>query len=277
MFKVHSFPSRIVLELTPLCNLSCAMCPRHYIEETGGYMTEQLFIKLVDEIKQENSGAILLPFWRGESCLHPRFDCLLYYALDKQFRIHLSTNGHYVAKKYLDIFYRCEFLTFSIHTSMGFKNAKYVIDNKPKWCQTTFQISFVDSEKTTQKFLSSSINDSNLLGFDCVRLYREHTLGGEFGKMRNQLNDNRKFCPKLVHTFVVSSDGYFSRCNHIWETQKEYNLEKYSIKEIWQSEVMQSIREQYPDAMCAPCNQWSGHTCGEFWKKEKAGILHKVL
>lgn len=61
---IQSFPSRIVLELTPLCNLACFMCPRHYIGDKDGFMEEGLFKKLIDEVVVENPKATILPFWR---------------------------------------------------------------------------------------------------------------------------------------------------------------------------------------------------------------------
>lgn len=277
MLKVNHFPMRIILELTPLCNLSCSMCPRHYIQGNDGYMDDNLFKRLIDEIAIENPKAIVLPFWRGESCLHPHFNKLAQYALDCGVKIHLSTNGHYIDTEYRDIFYQCDFLTFSIHTPIGFNNAQTIIEHKPKDCQTAFQISFVDSERTTQKYLQTCIDNPALLGFDSVRLYKEHTIGGEFGSSGTGNNKSRKFCPKLMDTFVVSSDGFFSRCNHIWETQQEYNLTKHTIKEVWESQVMQGIRNNYPDSLCAPCDQWSGHTCGESWRISPDGIRHIVF
>lgn len=274
---IAPFPSRIVLELTPLCNLACHMCPRHYIKENDGYMESTLFMRLVDEIALANKDAIILPFWRGESCLHPKFAELVQYAIDKELRIHLSTNGHYNSKENCAVFYQCEFLTFSIHTTKGFENAQTILANKPKDCTTTFQISFVDSEKTTAKYLQHCVNDSNLLGFDSIRLYTEHTRDGKFGKSSAQKEHTRIFCPKLSHTFVVSSDGYFSRCNHIWKTQKQHNLQECSIAEVWQCETMQAIRRNYPDTQCAPCDQWSGHTCGQSWQNHNGTITHQIF
>ena len=274
---IQSFPSRIVLELTPLCNLACFMCPRHYIGDKDGFMEEGLFKKLIDEVVVENPKATILPFWRGESCLHKKFSILLQYAIDKGLKIHLSTNGHFMSKENCKIFYQCEFITFSIHTDIGYKNALSLIENKPKNCQTTFQISFVDTEKTTNKYLDECASSSILLGFDSIRLYKQHTIGGEFGKTQKERGKKRHFCPKLVHTFVVSSDWYFSRCNRIWETCREINLNEASIKEVWHSEVMKKIREEYPDSKCFPCDQWSGHTCGEVWNKKNGQIVHKIF
>lgn len=274
---IKDFPSRIIVELTPLCNLSCFMCPRHYITEKDGCMEETLFKKLIDEIVIENPNAILLPFWRGESCMHENFNSLLQYALNKNLKIHLSTNGHFMDKEKCDIFYQCEFLTFSIHTDKGYRNALEIMQNKPQNNKTIFQISFVDSEKTTAKYLQNCIEDSSLNGFDSIRLYKEHTIDGKFGNAKQNSNQKRIFCPKLIHTFVISADGYFSRCNHIWETQKEMNLKDYSIREVWHSDVMQNIRSNYPDNKCKPCDQWSGHTCGEAWSKQDGEIKHKIF
>lgn len=275
--KIDAFPSRIVLELTPLCNLSCPMCPRHYINEADGYMSVQLFKKLIDEIESENKQAIVLPFWRGESCLHPNFVELLHYAIDRGIRIHLSTNGHFLSQEFMDIFYRCEFVTFSLHTNIGNKNARKMVEHKPVWSKTITQISFVDSEKNTGEFLRECTSDSNLNGFDSVRLYLEHTVGGEFGKGANQSDMNRTFCPKLTHTFVVSADGGYSRCNHIWNPEVIPPLVHSSIKEVWNGSMMTEIRKMYPDKLCGPCDQWSGHTNGEAWQKSMDGQIQHII
>lgn len=275
--NIDVFPSRLVLELTPLCNLSCPMCPRHYIKDTEGYMSQQLFGKLVDEVEAENKQAILLPFWRGESCLHPDFSGLMNYVLDKKIRIHISTNGHFMSPEYMDIFYRCEFVTFSLHTDFGYKNASKFVESKPKWSRVTTQVSFVDSEKSTKKILAECSEDMDLKGFDSIRLYEEHTIKGEFGKSAGESKRSRVFCPKLSHTFVVSADGGYSRCNHIWVPEVAPNLSTASIKEVWEGARMKEIRGNYPDDKCGSCDQWTGHTNGEAWRKNPSGQIDHVV
>jgi len=274
--NILSFPSRVVLELTPLCNLSCAMCPRHYIEETAGHMDATLFRKLIDEIEAVNSETIALPFWRGESCMHPEFVSLLNYALDKGIRVHLSTNGHFMAPEFMDIFYRCEFVTFSLHSRCGYENALHLIEQKPADCRTAFQVSFVDSEMSSKKYLEECISGGCLKGFDSVRLYEEHTIGGEFGKSTSKAVVDRTYCPKLTHTFVIDADGGFSRCNHIWETENSLNLANVTIKEAWNSPRMTEIRTGYPDSKCLICDQWSGHTNGQAWQKNAQGNIEHI-
>jgi hypothetical protein len=242
-------------------------------------MESLLFHKLIQEILLKNKDAIVLPFWRGESCLHPEFRDLMNFALDNGIRVHLSTNGHFMSKDFMKIFYRCEFITFSLHTDTGFKNAQKLINTKPSWSKATIQGSFVDSETSVGKYLKQCTQDTNLKGFDSIRLYEEHTVDGKFGKSaESDHSSNRFFCPKLRDTFVVSSDGSFSRCNHIWKPEKDYNLNHSSIEEVWKSPVMSKIRNNYPDTKCAPCDQWSGHTNGQAWQKNPHGtIIHKIF
>lgn len=274
--NIETFPSRIALELTPLCNLSCFMCPRHYVKETSGYMSPALFRKLISEIEQENPQAIILPFWRGESCLHPQFVELIDAAFERNLRIHLSTNGLFMEPEFREVFYRCEFITFSIHNNQGYRNAVTFVENKPAWSKVTTQISFVDSEKTTKKYLADCSTAPNLKGFDSIRLYVEHTIGGKFGKNLVTTEMERVFCPRLTHMLVVGADGYPSRCCYLWATERWLSLESETIKELWQSARMNKIRTAYPDEQCLPCNQWIGHTNGKVWCRRPDGGIEQI-
>ncbi len=80
--KILDYPHRIVIELTPQCNLSCSMCPRNYVQTNDGYMSKDLWQRLIDDIAKTEPDAIVLPFWRGESLLHPHFIELIKYALN---------------------------------------------------------------------------------------------------------------------------------------------------------------------------------------------------
>ena len=118
------YPNRIVLEMTPICNLSCFMCPRHIIGKNPGYMTTELWTAMIDEVAALSKDIKILPFWRGESLLHKKFIQLSKYALDKGMKLHISTNGHYVEGEKADVLSRYEFVTFSIHTEEGFNNGR---------------------------------------------------------------------------------------------------------------------------------------------------------
>ena len=275
--QIADFPNRIVIELTPVCNLKCNVCPRHHVDLAENYMSRELFRKLLAEITYENPQAILLPFWRGESCLHPEFVTMLDAALNLGLRVHLSTNGHFMDRKFLDVFYQCEFVTFSLHTYKGYQNALRMVAEKPAWSRTITQISFVQSEPNTTRLLHQCVNDPALMGFDSARLYVDHTVDGQFGKSAVRSSTSRKFCPKLEDTFVISSDGGYSRCNHIWETENQPNLATSTIRDSWQNRTMQRIRAEYPDEKCDTCDQWLGHTGGEAWRKQDDGTVQHII
>jgi len=273
--RVLNYPSRIVIELTPQCNLSCSMCPRHYIQAKDGYMSKALWKLLIDDVADTDPNAVVLPFWRGESLLHPDFIEFINYALNRSLKIHISTNGNLVTGDYADILSRCEFVTFSIHTQAGYKNAMKFLSLKKKH-KPVVQVSFVKGEES-EEILWTIINTDNLGGFDNVRLYEEHTKDGIFGNSGSTLEASRIFCPKLQSTFVIAYDGSISRCNHIWETENELNLNDMSIQDAWNSVCLREIRVNYPDSDCGPCDQWTGHTCGESWQMVNGKIEHKIL
>jgi MoaA/NifB/PqqE/SkfB family radical SAM enzyme len=251
------------------------MCPRHIIDKNSGFMTFGLWKKLIDEIAQTNPEAIVLPFWRGESLLHKEFIKFSNYALEKKLRLHISTNGHFVKDEKAEILSNYEFITFSLHTKEGIENA-LKFTQKYKTSKNTIQASFVDCEDEMMPYLQEFTSLENLNGFDTIRLYEEHTKDGKFGYSGKEVSKQRFFCPKLTNTLIISADGSISRCNHIWQTQK-YNITDTSIKEAWNSKEMQNIRQNYPDKLCATCDQWSGNTNGKTWKLKDKKITQKSI
>jgi hypothetical protein len=251
------------------------MCPRRYVKLKNEHMDGDLWRRLIDEIAETYPEAIILPFWRGESLLHPDFPEFIDYALNKSLRVHISTNGHLVEGEHAGILARCEFVTFSIHTGLGLDLARKFLllkkDGKP-----TVQVSFVEEEKTA-KFLDQILQSPDLDGFDSVRLYEEHSKNGVLGKSGDIGKLPRNFCPKLSDTLVIAHDGSISRCNHIWNTEKEIDLNKVSIREAWQTACLRQIRTEYPDSVCGPCDQWTGHTRGESWRVREGRIEHLVF
>jgi len=271
---LRNYPKRIVIELTPDCNLSCRVCPRKYIEQKKGYIPKSLWVKLINDIAKHSPGSIVIPFWRGESLLHPDFSELIEMALKKSLRIHLSTNGILAKDEVFRLLAKCEFVTFSIHTISGYNNAKKFLSFRNGKYPIT-QVSFVEGESSMKNICSVISSSPNLEGFDSVRVYAQHSKDGVFGSSDKKFKTKRTFCPKLEDTLVIAYDGTVSRCNHIWETEKDLNLRKMSIQETWGSSFLKRIRKGYPDLKCKPCGQWTGHTRGQVWQNESGKIKHK--
>jgi hypothetical protein len=73
------FPQRITLELTNRCNLQCGFCPRKYMEPERGDMDVGLAKRLIDEMAL-HAPVQLVPFFRGETLLHPHWHEILAHA-----------------------------------------------------------------------------------------------------------------------------------------------------------------------------------------------------
>jgi MoaA/NifB/PqqE/SkfB family radical SAM enzyme len=75
-YLTPEFPQRLEIELVSDCNLKCTYCPRHFVNELTGYMSFDLFTKIIDEASVHPE-TILVLHRRGESMLHPEFNkCL---------------------------------------------------------------------------------------------------------------------------------------------------------------------------------------------------------
>jgi MoaA/NifB/PqqE/SkfB family radical SAM enzyme len=70
--SIPPFPQRITIELTSSCNLTCTMCPRHFISEKESVMDGALFEKIIHEMMGNPIDAVV-PFFRGEPLMHPEF------------------------------------------------------------------------------------------------------------------------------------------------------------------------------------------------------------
>lgn len=85
-------PIRLWVEPTSFCNLKCVMCPNKDLDRKDkGYMTFELFRKIVDEAKTFIHETNLIH--RGESLLHPEFFEMVRYAADAGIVTKLHTNG----------------------------------------------------------------------------------------------------------------------------------------------------------------------------------------
>lgn len=271
--KIQNYPSRIVIELTPECNLSCKVCPRKYIGQKNGYISKDLWIKLIKEIAGYSPESVLIPFWRGESLLHPDFCDLMELALERLSHVHISTNGILADDENLRLLAKCEFVSFSVHTVAGYNNARRLLGFR-SGKRPIVQVSFVEGEDSIGDIRSSVVSSPDLEGFDSVRIYAQHSRDGVFGSSGRKTGAKRVFCPKLEGTLAIAYDGAISRCNHIWKTEKKINVKDMSIREAWDSDCLKQIRQSYPDSKCGPCGQWAGHTCGESWKNENGKIKH---
>lgn len=278
--KKLEFPERITVELTPICNLSCVMCPRHEVGE-GGYMASGLFEKIVDEIS-EHPGISFVPFFRGESLMHPQFFDLLRYAKGKGISpIQLTSNGtiltESISRKLLEL--EIDFLSFSMDSNnnaayesiRGFdldrvrKNVERFLELKQElgYESPQIQISAVETKEAKpymDEFVAYWQQRVNR-----VRVYTEHSQDGEYGRLQEEISSfsKRLPCKKPMTEMVIYWDGSVALCNHDWN-RKEFlgDINKQSIEQVWNGSPYNEVRARHlenrcdEDPSCKGCDHW---------------------
>lgn len=284
--KQYDFPSRVILEFTNNCNLSCCMCPRRYMNSRKGYLSQRLFKKIIDEIASHPKVS-LIPFFRGESLLHPEFIGMLKYIKSKGIApVQLATNGLLLDDKLSDAILglNIDFISFSLDGlnaeiynkvrrggdyNLVINNIESFLKKKAdqKRSLPNIQISIVETEKTKKSikaFVAKWRRKVNR-----IRVYPEHSKGGEFGSLKNKKNGliiHRKPCIKLITGMAIYWDGNVAICNHDWN-RKEFigSLKKNLIAEIWNSKKYLKLRKMHfenavgADTICGKCDCWKAY------------------
>lgn len=283
-----SFPRRVTIELTNRCNLSCPMCPREIVkvEEdfSEGFMTVALFRKIADEIA-EHPGVAMIPFFRGESLLHPNATEMLRYATSRGVApVQLTTNAtvltERIARELLDL--GLDFISFSLDavTKRAYEavrvGAHYerVMANIERFLalraahpgpKPEVQVSMVegmDTESSEQAFV-----ERWLPHVDRVRVYTRHSTDGHFGSLpgagAGADDGERRPCLKLLTDLVVYWDGTVALCNHDWDRKEPMgDVRRATIAEVWRGPAYEALRRQHledrymPGSVCATCAHW---------------------
>jgi len=108
----------VTIETTTLCNRSCAHCPNSIYDrgKQENLMSENLFRKIINELKEINFSGTLAPHFYGEPLLDKRLPQLMAYAHNNLPRAKLAifTNGDFLDTETLNILYETGVRNFLI-------------------------------------------------------------------------------------------------------------------------------------------------------------------
>ncbi|MBN1827658.1 MAG: radical SAM protein [Deltaproteobacteria bacterium] len=91
--------TKIYVEPTNHCNLSCKTCMRHSWEEALGFMPWQLYDKLLHDLMEFPSVETMAFAGFGEPLLHPRLPDMIRHAHKQGYRTILTTNGILITQR----------------------------------------------------------------------------------------------------------------------------------------------------------------------------------
>ena len=284
--EAHSFPNRITLELSACCNLSCVMCPRKYVSNGNGFMKNDLFRHIVNQLKGKAIGAVV-PFFRGEPLLHPDFlEMIRILKETVSAKIQLATNAllldRYTSKYLLEL--GIDFISFSLDAirkntyesirkggdfTLAMENVHTFLREKANGSAsaTQVQVSITQTEKNYAEIPAFVEYWKGCV--DRIRVYPCHSINGRFGKLNdadsNKKKTQRQLCKKPFTDFAIYYDGDIALCNHDWDRKKEHSLgsaQEKTIEDIWKDQPYKTIRRMHRSRKwdtvipCNDCDHW---------------------
>lgn len=301
-----NFPNRVTVELTNDCNVSCTFCNRQKIAMDIGYMEENLFYKIIDEMA-DHLPIKLVPFFRGEPLMHPQIIKFIRYAKSKGIGpIQMASNALLLDEKMQDALIETgiDYLSFSLDTidpqiykcsrllgdlnissrnveSMGLKCRERKKKGLPV---PTLQVSTINIEEYIPG--QKAFIERWLPYVDVVRVYEQHDEKGQLAdpKVRAKLDlfYERKPCRKVFTDMIVYWDGRLALCNYDWDEQRDIgNVNTMTLQEAWDAKEYELIRNmhicnQFDEGICAECHHWKidyteGGFIGTSYHADEAG------
>ena len=290
------WPARLPLERSAACNLACPACPRHSVTAPPavGRMRTDLALRLVDEASA-NGVTALVPFFRGESVLHPDLAAIVAHAKRRGIAsVQLASNATLMTPERAALLLDAglNFVSFSVDTidpdlyARRRQNGEleatlanigaFLRLREERGAATRVQISSVELPRTAagatqaeepgrgrQRFIDHWLSR----GCD-VRFYPRHSENGVFGSLAPEHvapHDKRLPCLKPVLDMVVLADGSAAVCNHDWDrgaNEPLGDVAASSIEAVYNGPAYRELRRRHAQgdldgvSPCGGCDHW---------------------
>jgi len=265
-----SLPKRVTLELTNRCNRACPECPRHKMRYSIGDMPLSIFTRIIDQLPDDTT---IVPFFRGESLVHPQFADAMH-QLHRFSTVQLATNGDALNASNINaIIASCSFVSLSLH-DFGLNHDATEWLMAAENAGVTTQVSILATQIPNgqkQVFI-----DTWLQWVNRVRIYMEHSHRG-FGDTALNLKCLDQPCPKPFEEMAVYWDGKAALCNHDWDNGYPLgDLTTQTVEHVWHSHAYEDVRNLHNDGgrcridACKACDYWMvpqlpNHMFGELY------------
>ena len=293
---VWGMPLTYSIEPTNFCNLKCPECPSGTGELTRplGFLSVDNFKKIIDEIC--DTGFYVQLFFQGEPYLNKKLNEMIEYAQRKNIYVSISTNGNLISAKNIDVL--VEHLPDKIIFSLDgldeesyqnyrvggtFKQADEALrllveaKRKLKLKKPFVELQFIvmkqnehslDEVKTYSKkrfvdrlvfkTMQISSHENGLKYLPTKIEYSRYVLKNGSYEIKGTLKDH---CFALWRTAVITWDNKMVPC--CFDKDANFilgNLNQFSVRDIWKSELYQNFRKGVLDnrkgnSMCNNCTE----------------------
>lgn len=263
-FIVERFPIHLDIESTSVCNLKCPFCATAHEEYPRGFMSFELYKKIIDEGKESGLYSIKLNF-RGEPLLHPEIAHLVSYAkrrgiVDVFFNTNATLLTDKVSKALIESGLDRLIISFEGYTKAIYERNRigarfedvvsnvrnlFYLKRKMNSKHPVLRLQTVDLKEfdgylpAYEEFWSSYADE-----ITCIDL-RDET--ADYTKLKAE--DWRCLYP--WRRLCITWDGEILTCPFVNRSPSQYkwrgfgNIKDVTIQEIWNGEAMAKFREAH--------------------------------
>ena len=299
-----TYPDRLYIESTNVCNLSCIMCPTgmKLAKRPKGYMDMDLFRAIVDEMAPHVK-ATTLHIW-GEPLLHPRIAEMVAYCSEHGLHSEISTNAVLLdegtstelLQAGLGTIYLCmdgvtketyemvrrnatfEQTQENIHRFLRLKNAFQGRRPEVKLQLVELAPTADQTEAFKQIWDLPGVDRINIKAFDSWGDQVQ-----EISQLRasEQATETARFhCPNLWYHAHIYWDGTLVRCDRDFDAVAPLGNVAEGVMSAWRGDAMAELRRRHvrndlDEVMpCHTCTEWAWWKPTLFTSQGNAPVSH---
>jgi radical SAM protein with 4Fe4S-binding SPASM domain len=282
-----TFPDRVYLESTNICNLDCIMCPTglHIDTRPKGFIEWDLYTAVIDEIAPF-AEAVVLHSW-GEPLLHKKIIEMIAYAKERGLWVETSTNAtrltEAVARKLLEvgldrIYLSMDGLTKETYEKVRVKGKfEEVLGNIERFLDLKHELG--SPVEADIQIVRLSETDAEVAEFverwkgshaNLINIKELDTWGGQIDEVsslaveeEDDPNANRKPCPNLWYHCHIHWDGTIVSCSRDYDAVTPLgNVKNGGVIKTWNGARMREMRRWHLQGnfcahQCVDCTEWS--------------------
>jgi len=252
-------PYTLFIEPTNHCNLACVFCPQKDQTRKKGFMSLEVYEKLIEDAARSGVKKINL-FFLGESLMHKGLEQMLKLGKQHGLQIRLNTNASFLFEDKARMLFESglEYLTISfegiskeIYESVRVKgNYETTLKNiqsaiaikKAMQSQTRISIEIIDMEETRDAFPEfkarmEALNPDEV----AVKVWRNWT--GYLNSLKDvNLEDHYSVCSYPWRSMAVLWDGTFVPCCVDYDGKYPLGNSEQGVMAAWNSQAMLDLR-----------------------------------
>lgn len=228
----------VEIETVSICNRKCSYCPNYSIQRPAGYMREDLFYKIIDELAEINFKGRFSPHFYGEPLLDKRIVRFITYTRNTlpNACIKLFTNG--------------DLLTYELFLKLlnagvdVFRIAQH--DEQPSITMTNI------FQKIDKKTIDKHV--------EYIRYFDNDKLLMNRGGLIEVKHDAKMKCCDYVSGITIDYEGNMLLCCQDFMSKYKFgNLKTERIMAVWNKDNYKSLRNKikcgiWPLDICKICN-----------------------